>query len=267
MRVPRDEALVRLDVEEEQHVADVGVPGAVPERGVLGGEHGRERAERERRVLPRDLQRLRERRGAHAPAAAGGGELLLELGEGLRQRALREDELGDGQEAVLERHPPRAEQRRGSGGGGGRRRRRWGRGRGRSRVRRRVEGLVGHRGDARGRGVGEGGDLGVRWERRGESRGRVTRRVRGFFFSLPFLKGSFGFLILVFESWRDGISSMRVVTEMERARRDVTRPPTSWPDYARGSYRARVRGPWMVDNVRAHGIGLVSILFDWLRFS
>ena len=197
VRAPRDEALVGLDVEEEQHIADVrarGVPGAVPERGVLGGEHGRERAERERRLLLRDLQRLRQRRGAHAPAGARRGrELLLELREGLRQRALREDELGDGQEAVLERLPPRAEQRR---GGGGRRRRR------RGRVRRRVEGLVGHRGDAREEAWGEGRSGSARGMARRQRGEGVTRCVRAvFFFFLSFrlfdLKGSLGFPILV----------------------------------------------------------------------
>jgi hypothetical protein len=166
------EALVRLDVEEEQHVAEVGpAPAAGVQRGVVRGEHRGERGERERRLLVRDLQRLRERRRGHAASSIrGGGELVLDLGEGVRERALGEDELGDGEEAVLEGLAAGAEKERRGGRGRGRgcyRRQRL-----RLRLRRRVEGVVGHR---RRRGGGGGGDLGgggeegesggVRWEK------------------------------------------------------------------------------------------------------
>ena len=92
-----------------------------------------------------------------APAPAGGrdGELLPEQGEGLHQHALREDDLRDRHEVVLERLPPWAEQHRG-GADGMRRRRRWGRGRGRKRVRRQDQGGVSHE-----RGMGRRGWVGV----------------------------------------------------------------------------------------------------------
>ena len=92
-----------------------------------------------------------------APAPAGGrdGELFPEQGEGLHQHALREDDLRDRHEVVLERLPPWAEQHRG-GADGMRRRRRWGRGRGRKRVRRQDQGGVSHE-----RGMGRRGWVGV----------------------------------------------------------------------------------------------------------
>jgi hypothetical protein len=178
MRAARDEALIRLDVEEEHQVAEVRGTTAVRESGVLGGEHRRERAERERRLLVRGLQRLGQHRGAHAPVGRRGGELFLELCEGLRQRALREDELGDGQETVLKRLATRAEQR-GVWRSRCRRQLRW-------RSSRRVEGFVGHGRDAR-----EAG----RW-----------RSVCGFAF---FREGQFGHLVILSFCMRD---RMRHVT-------------------------------------------------------
>jgi hypothetical protein len=169
VRAARDEALVRLDVEEEHQVAEVRGAAAVGESGVLSGKHRREHAERERRVLVRDLQSLGQRLGAHAPVGRRGSDLPLELREGLRQRALREDELGDGQEAVLERLTPRTEECEG--------RRRRGRRRLRWRSSRRVKGLLCHQAATRER-RGGGGDLGVRWKWRLAQRECGSVRVR-----------------------------------------------------------------------------------------
>ncbi|KAG2626532.1 hypothetical protein PVAP13_3KG366800 [Panicum virgatum] len=89
------------------------------------------------------------------PPGAVTASFLPEQGEDLHQHALREDDLRDRHEVVLERLPPWAEQHRG-GADGMRRRRRWGRGRGRKRVRRQDQGGVSHE-----RGMGRRGWVGV----------------------------------------------------------------------------------------------------------
>jgi hypothetical protein len=78
--------------------------------------------------------------GGHAPIGGRGSELFLELSKGLCQCALWEDELGDGKEPVLERLLPLGDGVAGAGDGDG----------DGGHVRRLVQGLIGHRGNARG---------------------------------------------------------------------------------------------------------------------
>ena len=47
-------------------------------------------------MLLRDSQRLHQGYSVHVLVRGGGSELLLEVGEGLHQHTLQEDELGDG---------------------------------------------------------------------------------------------------------------------------------------------------------------------------